>query len=144
MTVSAMPDRPVVDSPLPGLGSPAVLLGLVLALTGCRSSAPYTIPSAAINTAIAAGASVAQRSAGGCYAQCVAGTICNPRSGFCESPGAVCLGMESDPPSCLNRPGTTLGTSASVPGGGGETVSPVGVSPATGRPPPQPGSTPSP
>ena len=66
-----MPDRPVVDSPLPGRGSPAVLLGLVLALTGCRSSAPYTIPSAAINTAIAAGASAAQRSAGGCYAQCV-------------------------------------------------------------------------
>jgi hypothetical protein len=130
--------------PLPERGAHAVLLCMALALAGCRSSAPYTLPAAAINTAIAAGASAAQRSAGGCYAQCVGGTICNPRSGFCESPGAVCLGAPSDPPSCLNRPGTTMGTSAIVPGGGGETVSPVGISPATGRPPPQPGSTLSP
>jgi len=38
--------------------------------------------------------------------------VCNPRNGFCESPGAVCIGMESDPPSCLNRPGATLQTTS--------------------------------
>ena len=115
---------------------------VVLALTGCRSSAPYTLPSAAINTAIAAGASVAQKSAGGCYAQCVGGTICNPRTGFCESPGAVCVGVETDSPACLNRAGPTLGTSATGPASSSPTPFPVGVSPATGSVPPPPGARP--
>jgi hypothetical protein len=118
------------------------LLVVAALLPACKSSAPYTLPSAGINAALAAGASVAQRSAGGCYAQCVGGTVCNPNTGFCESPGAVCLGIDSDPPSCLNRPGTTMGTSAAVPGKGGETVSPLGISPATGSVPPPPGSRP--
>ena len=117
-------------------------LALALALVGCRSSAKYTVPSAAINTAIAAGAAAAQRSAGGCYAQCVGGTVCNPHNGFCESPGAVCIGMASDPPSCLNRAGTTMGTSTAGPGGAGDTLFPLGVSPATGTVPPPPGSRP--
>ncbi len=119
-----------------------LLFVLAASLAACGSSASYTIPSAAINTAIAAGASAAQRSAGGCYAQCVGGTVCNPRNGFCESPGAVCLGMESNPPSCLNRPGTTMGTTTAGPGGTGETLFPLGVSPATGSVPPPPGSRP--
>jgi hypothetical protein len=114
----------------------------VLALTGCRSSAPYTVPSAAINTAIAASASVAQKSAGGCYAQCVGGTICNPRNGFCESPGAVCVGTEADSPACLNRSGPTLGTSATGPAGSNIAPFPFGVSPATGSVPPPPGARP--
>jgi hypothetical protein len=118
----------------------AAALAVALFLPACKSSAPYTLPSAAINTALAVGASAAQRSAGGCYAQCVAGTICNPRTGFCEAPGAVCLDAPSDPPSCLNRPGTTMGTSAQVPGSGGVTDSPVGISPATGSVPPPPSS----
>jgi len=117
-------------------------LALALALVGCRSSANYTVPSAAINTAIAAGAAAAQRSAGGCYAQCVGGTICNPRNGFCESMGAVCIGMASDPPSCLTRPGTTMGTSTAGSAGSGDTLFPLGVSPATGTVPPPPGSRP--
>ena len=135
-----MAPRRSVNAPPTGL----LLVALAAALPACGSSAPYTIPAAAINTAIAAGASAAQRSAGGCYAQCVGGTVCNSRTGFCEAAeGILCLGMESNPPSCLNRLGATMGTSATVPGGGGETVSPFGISPATGRPPPQPGSTPS-
>ena len=111
-------------------------------LPGCKSSAPYTLPAAGINAALAVGASAVQRSAGGCYAQCVGGTICNPSTGFCESPGAVCLGIDSDPPSCLNRSGTTMGTSAGGPGQGGETLFPLGISPATGSVPPPPGSRP--
>jgi len=35
-------------------------------------------------TAAAIGAAALQRSAGGCIATCVGGTICNPRSGLCE------------------------------------------------------------
>ena len=122
-------------------GTWVTVLALAASLPACGSSAPYTIPSAAINTAIAAGASAAQRSAGGCYAQCVGGTVCNPRNGFCESPGAVCLGMDSDPPSCLNRPGTTMGTTTAGPGRT-ESLSPLGVSPATGSVPPPPASRP--
>lgn len=118
---------------------------LLLSLPGCRSSAPYTLPAAAINTAIAASASAAQKSAGGCYAQCVGGTVCNSRNGFCEPPGVVCIGTESDPPSCLNRPGTTMGTSTTGPEGAkgvNDGLYPLGVSPATGSVPPPPGSRP--
>jgi hypothetical protein len=130
-------------SPLSGRFAGLVPWLLVaVAVAGCRSSAPYTLPAAAINTAVAAGASVAQKSAGGCYAQCVGGTICNPRTGFCESPGAVCVGSEADSVACLNRPGTTMGTSAVGPSGAGTPPFPVGVSPATGSVPPPPGSRP--
>jgi len=119
----------------------APLAVALLAFTACKSSAPYTLPAAGINSALAIGAAAAVRSAGGCYAQCVGGTVCNPRTGFCESPGAICLGTESDPPSCMNRAGTTMGAAATIPGSGGEMLSPVGISPATGRAPPQPGTT---
>jgi hypothetical protein len=115
----------------------------VLALAGCRSSAPYTLPSAAINTALAAGASAAQRSAGGCYAQCVGGTFCNPRTGFCESPGAVCVGSEAETVACANRrAGSTLGASTPGPDGSTGAPFPLGISPATGSVPPPPGSRP--
>jgi hypothetical protein len=116
------------------------LLLALLGASGCKSSAPYTLPAAAINTGLAAGVSALQRTQGGCYAQCVGGTVCNPASGFCEQRNFVCLGIESDPPSCLNRPGATMGAAAQVPGAGGETLSPVGISPATGSVPPPPSS----
>ena len=119
-----------------------LVVAIALALAGCRSSAPYTLPSAAVNTAIAAGASVSQKSAGGCYAQCVGGTICNPRNGFCESPGAVCVGTEADSPACLNRAGPTMGTSTPGPAGSNPAPFPIGVSPATGSVPPPPGVRP--
>ncbi|MEI7705693.1 MAG: hypothetical protein WCK73_13970 [Deltaproteobacteria bacterium] len=118
------------------------LLLLTLCAGACKSSAPYSAASMAINGGLAAGASALSRSQGGCYAMCVGGTVCNTRTGFCDPVGSiVCLGIDSDPPSCLHRTGASMGTEASVPGGGPETVSPVGISPATGRPPPQPGST---
>jgi len=41
--------------------------------------------SAALMTAIAAGASVAQRAEGGCYANCPPGTVCNKATGFCDT-----------------------------------------------------------
>ncbi|HQR30841.1 MAG TPA: hypothetical protein PLL32_10555 [Anaeromyxobacteraceae bacterium] len=127
-------------SPPPLAATPLALGLLLLLAAGCKSSAPYTIPAAAINSAIAVGASAAQRSAGGCYAQCVAGTVCNPRTGFCEQPTAVCLGQPSDPPSCLTRPGASMGAAAELPGSSGQPGSPIGVSPATGSVPPPPSS----
>ena len=116
-----------------------------LALAACKTSAPYTLPSAAINTAVAVTASAVQRSAGGCYAQCVGGTVCNPSNGFCEAPAAVCIGMPSDPPSCLARPGATMGTTTGGPSGApgpNDGLFPLGVSPATGSVPPPPGTRP--
>ena len=118
----------------------AAALCAALVAAGCKSSAPYTIPAAAINSGLAVAASAVTRASGGCYAQCVAGTVCNPRTGFCEQPAAVCLGQPSDPPSCLARTGSSMGTAAQVPGASGITDSPVGISPATGSVPPPPAS----
>src|SRR5512144_2851109 len=56
----------------------------VALLSACSSSAPYTVPAAAINTALGLGASAQQRAAGGCFATCSPGRTCNPRTGFCE------------------------------------------------------------
>jgi hypothetical protein len=120
----------------------AALLTYAVVLAGCQSSARYTVPSAAINSVLAASVSVAQKTSGGCYAQCVGGTICNARTGFCESPGAVCIGSEADSPACLNRPGATMGTSAAGPDVQPPKDLPLGISPATGSVPPPPGTRP--
>jgi hypothetical protein len=40
------------------------------AATACGSSAPYTVPAAALNTGIALGLAGAERAKGGCYAVC--------------------------------------------------------------------------
>ncbi len=119
------------------------LLASLLLAAGCKSSAPYTLPSAAINTALAAGVSAAQRSAGGCYAQCVGGTVCNPNTGFCESPGAVCIGAEAESPACIGRGnGAAMGTSRPGAEVSPPTSVPVGISPLTGTVPPPPGTRP--
>jgi hypothetical protein len=126
-------------------GGAVLACALLLAGTACRSSAPYTVPSAALNTALAVGVSAAQRSAGGCYAQCVGGTVCNPKTGYCERPVAVCVGAEADTLPCAGQPGSTLQTQR--PGldpGAGTPPSPLGISPATGSVPPPPGTPPPP
>jgi hypothetical protein len=61
----------------------ALLLALAAA-SACKSSGPYTLPAAAIETGMAVAFSAAQRSGGGCFATCTNGTSCNPNSGFCE------------------------------------------------------------
>ena len=113
----------------------ALAFASLLALAGCRSSAPHTLGAAAINTGVAATVAGAQRASGGCYATCAHGTVCNPKTGLCESrdvsqtyceeaPGGgvrcipLQIGKEEQP-----RPDANL---------------PVGVSPATGtvQPPP--------
>ena len=69
----------------------AALAVLLLALA-CQSSAPYTLPAAIINTTVAVGMAAAQKASGGCVATCTNGTVCNPRTGFCEraEPTEVC------------------------------------------------------
>ena len=42
-------------------------------------------------TAIAVGASAVSRSAGGCYANCAWGTVCNKATGYCDA--LPCHGM---------------------------------------------------
>jgi hypothetical protein len=128
----------------------AALLFL-LAAVACKSSAPYTIPAAAVNGAIAVGAAANQRAAGGCYATCVNGTICNEHTGYCEPP--PCVGncgneiCETTPSGTVRcAPATPVLTSKPPPGAKkpGEVVPGVGVSPATGRAPPPPASRPDP
>jgi hypothetical protein len=118
----------------------ATLVALA-ALCACKSSAPYTVPAAAINTALAAGASVAQRSAGGCYSTCTHGTVCNPRTGFCDPLpcGGGCQAWEL----CVETEAAwrcVSGTAAIVTEKEARPAPirppvPVGVSPATGTTP---------
>lgn len=117
----------------------ACTVALAVAL-GCASSAPYTVPSAAINTALAAGASAGQVAAGGCYAVCVYGTVCNPKTGFCERDTAApcAAGTAADPRCAAPVPVFGIEQGARVRPTGGST-SPIGVSPETGRAPPPPG-----
>jgi hypothetical protein len=69
---------------VPRLAAGALLLTIVAAIAACQSSARYGTPA---STAIATGAAVAGaaavRAAGGCWAECVAGTHCNHASGLC-------------------------------------------------------------
>lgn len=56
-------------------------LALLLLLMACT---PNMLVGAATTTSAAVTLSAVQRKAGGCYAVCTGGTVCNPRSGFCE------------------------------------------------------------
>lgn len=108
------------------------LLAALALCAGCRSSAPYTVPAAAINGAFALGASLSQRAAGGCYATCSPGTACNPRTGYCESTVEVCVGEEAASPACAARAVAAKSTDL-LPASVGRLPGVVGPSPATGR-----------
>ena len=64
----------------------APLVGaLILTVVACRSSGRYGTPTnAAIGTGFAVAGAAAVRAAGGCWAQCLPGTVCNPKNGLCE------------------------------------------------------------
>ena len=53
-------------------------------LVACKTGSPNTAIGAAVTTAAGLSASVANRAAGGCYAICTAGTVCNTRTGLCD------------------------------------------------------------
>jgi hypothetical protein len=114
------------------------LLTLVLALAGCRTSAPHGLESAAINTALAgvvAGVSVSQ---GGCVAICTQGWVCNPRTGLCEAPPEFkCVGGDLKSGLCSNRPDDLSTGQGGAPGTSSLPAN-LGISPATGSTPPPP------
>jgi len=56
----------------------------VAGFAACHTGGASTLAGASTMTALALGASAAERSAGGCYAMCTNGTACNPRTGLCE------------------------------------------------------------
>lgn len=82
---------------------------IAAALLACQSSAPYTLPAAAVGTGVAGAFSAIQRGLGGCYATCTNGTACNPKTGFCEksaegcacAAGEGCLLSASGVPRCV-------------------------------------------
>jgi hypothetical protein len=74
------------------------------ALCACKSTAPYTVPAAAINTAAALGLSAQQRSQGKCFSTCTNKTVCIPRTGYCEPLSAheVCVEAEGGGMRCTH------------------------------------------
>ena len=127
-----------------------VMLFAAAAAAGCQSSAPYTVPAAILNSAVAAGASLEQRAGGGCFAVCTNGTVCNPRTGYCETPPAgtacdsgagtcgapsgyeVCRRDETGVVRCVPVMGVSRRPDGAPPAGAGTGI---GVSPETGRAP---------
>jgi hypothetical protein len=123
-------------------------LGLVLVaccFAACKSSAPYTIPAAGLNTLIGVTTAMHSRASGGCYAVCVYGTVCNASTGMCEPArcgggcdvSEVCVEAEAALWRCVPRAALSaersMGTGQPaplVPGLPG-----LGVSPATGSVP---------
>ncbi len=117
------------------------LLLVVTGMVGCKSSAPYTVPAAALNTAIAVGAAAQERASGGCFAICTNGTVCNGKTGYCEPvapaevPGdVVCVKDDHGELRCTRlvlKERRADGTQGTAP-------APIGISPATGQAPPPP------
>jgi len=67
------------------LAAVAFIVTVAAAVASCHSSGPYGTPAhAAIGTGIAVAGAAANRAAGGCWAQCLPGTVCNRANGLCE------------------------------------------------------------
>lgn len=84
----------------------------MLATLGCGSSSGSSAAGAAVLGSLAAASAVASRAAGGCYAQCAYGTVCNTATGLCERLpcGGQCLeGQVCDPvtDTCKAPPSST-------------------------------------
>src|SRR5689334_8361998 len=113
---AAATNRAVAGARLPcsprRMRAPAALLYACALLGACRTSAPYTIPSAAVNTALAVGFAAHERAQGGCYASCTGGTSCNPKTGYCEP--APCGGSCHEWETCVEE-GLVWRCTASVP-----------------------------
>lgn len=116
-----------------------IVPAMALLALACGSSAPYTIPSAVINTAIAVGASAERRAEGDCFTPCTHGTTCNPRTGYCEPSACgdkcqsweACVQNETGVGHCVAAKAAPVGGVGAV----GGVVPGVGVSPATGTVP---------
>ena len=79
--------------------SERVLRVMVIALVSACAPLPTSdAVVAAAWTAAAVGASAVNRATGGCYAECGAGTVCNPANGLCEV--LPCRGQCSEEERC--------------------------------------------
>jgi hypothetical protein len=116
------------------------LLPILLLLAACRSSAPYTLPAAFLNTGIAVGASAGRRAAGDCFTPCTYGTVCNPRTGYCEAASTrdVCAQTATGDMQCVPMPPPTTVERKPAATQEGGLVPSLGVSPETGKAPPPP------
>jgi hypothetical protein len=111
---------------------------LLLALGGCKTSAPYAVQSAAINTALAAAVAGVSVAHGGCVAVCEPGRVCNPKTGLCDpAPEFKCVGGNLNSGLCANRP-EDLTAAQPATAGPGSLPGSLGISPATGTVPPPP------
>ena len=108
---------------------------VLVAVAACKSSAPYTVPAAALNTGLALGAAGVQRAQGGCYAVCTNGTVCNPKNGLCEPAAAGDQYCEPAPGGGVRCVPLEIGKAQKNPL---QPAAGVGVSPATGTVPPPP------
>ncbi|HEX8910436.1 MAG TPA: hypothetical protein VF805_14620, partial [Anaeromyxobacteraceae bacterium] len=111
-----------------------VAMALALLAAACKSSAPYTVPAAVVNSAIAVGASAGRRAQGDCFTPCTHGTTCNPNTGYCEP--SACGGKCQSWEACVqNEAGVGHCVAARASPGGvgavGGMVPGAGVSPAT-------------
>lgn len=67
------------------LAVPSLAFTTAIAILACQSSGRYgTATNAAIGTGIGVAGAVVSRATGGCYAQCLPGTMCNTKTGLCE------------------------------------------------------------
>lgn len=129
-----------------GFGARAAAVAVAVLMTGgCRTSAPYAIPAAAINTSAALAASAQARAAGGCFAACVYGTECNPLTGYCEaapcgkcSEGTRCMASSEGFRCSTEGVVRTPATLQTRPPRSGGLVPGVGFSVQPGGPPPSP------
>lgn len=110
-------------------------LAALLAVAGCKSSAPHTLGAAGLNTGAALGVAAAQRASGGCYATCTHGTVCNPKTGLCEAGSPAETYCEEAPGGGVRCVPLQIGKEEQKRP---DANLPVGVSPATGtvQPPP--------
>ncbi len=112
-----------------------LLLAVLAGAAACQSTGPYSVPAAALNTAVAVGASAARRAGGDCFTPCTGGRVCTPRTGYCEAPVAeqVCDQGETGMVRCA--PISVTQRQAPLP----PNLAPgFGISPQTGQAPPPP------
>lgn len=105
----------------------------VAAVAACQSSGPYGTPAnAAIGTGIAVAGAAANRAAGGCWANCLPGTVCNKANGLCERAEAHPSAAATPAVGAAGRPAPVA--NASYPPGHTYDVPPIadaGCNPAT-------------
>jgi hypothetical protein len=113
-------------------------LPLLLALAGCKSSAPNTMPAMAINAGLAAAVAGVSLANGGCIATCTQGWVCNSKTGLCEAPVEFkCVGGDLNSGLCSNRP-EDMAAARAAQGAHPTLPANLGISPATGSTPPPP------